>query len=137
MATIKNGKQKQETPETEVVAKAQRRKYTAEYKQRVLGEVESCKNASEVGALLRREGLYSSLLSKWRQRSKKGALEGLSTRPRGPKDDAQAVEIVRLQHENARLGERLRQAELIIEVQKKVSQLLGMTAGKSDLNEAR
>jgi transposase-like protein len=126
-----------EIPETEVVAKAQRRKYAAEYKQRILAEVERCKNASEVGALLRREGLYSSLISKWRQRSKKGALQELSAHPRGPKVDPQAVELVRLQRENARLVERLRQAELIIDVQKKVSQLLGVTVTKTDLDEPR
>lgn len=127
MSASVNGKQIREIPEIEVVAKAQRRKYAAEYKQRILDEVERCKNASEVGALLRREGLYSSLISKWRQRSKKGALQELSAHARGPKVDPQAVELVRLQRENARLVERLRQAELIIDVQKKVSQLLGVT----------
>ncbi|MDR3565618.1 MAG: IS3 family transposase [Negativicutes bacterium] len=119
MSASVNGKQIREIPEIEVVAKAQRRKYAAEYKQRILDEVERCKNASEVGALLRREGLYSSLISKWRQRSKKGALQELSAHARGPKVDPQAVELVRLQRENARLVERLRQAELIIDVQKK------------------
>ena len=137
MARSKNGKENRETPATEVVAKAQRRQYTAEYKQRILVEVNRCKNASEVGALLRREGLYSSIVSKWRQRSKKGALEALGVQARGPKVDPQAVELARLQRENTRLTERLRQAELIIEVQKKVSQLLGLMEAKTDQDEAK
>jgi transposase len=135
--STKNGKVGSAKVETEVVAKAQRRKYTAEYKQRILAEVEGCKNAGEVGALLRREGLYSSLISKWRQRSQKGAVAGLATQKRGPKVDPQAVELARMQRENERLRERLRQAELIIEVQKKVSQILGVTLSTIDPDELK
>ena len=115
------GKVAEEMPKTEVVDKATRRQYTAEYKQRVLGEVDACKGAGEIGALLRREGLYSSLVSKWRQQREKG----LGVHKRGPKPDAQAAELARLQRENERLRERLRKAELIIDVQKKVAQRLG------------
>jgi transposase-like protein len=82
----------EEERQTEVVAKAKRRKYTAEYKMRILREVEECKGAGEVGALLRREGLYSSLLSKWREQREAGSLAGLSAQRRGPKVDAQAKE---------------------------------------------
>lgn len=135
--STKNGKVVSAKVETEVVAKAQRRKYTAEYKQRILTEVEGCKNAGEVGALLRREGLYSSLISKWRQRSQKGAVAGLATQKRGPKVDPQAVELAHLHRENDRLRERLRQAELIIEVQKKVSQILGVTLATIDPDELK
>ena len=120
-----NGKVAGEMPDTEVVAKAKRRHYTAEYKLRVLREVDACKGAGEIGALLRREGLYSSLVSKWRQQREKGSLEGLGTHKRGPKPDAQAAELARLQRENEHLRERLRRAELIIDVQKKVAQILG------------
>ena len=131
--STKNGKVANGNVETEVVAKAQRRKYTAEYRQRILVEAAQCNSPSEVGALLRREGLYSSLLGKWRQRSQKGAMQGLAAHKRGPKVDPQAVELARLQREN----ERLRQAELIIEVQKKVSQMLGGTLSSSDADEPK
>lgn len=113
--------------QTEVVAKAKRRKYSAEYKLRILREVEECQGAGEVGALLRREGLYSSLLSKWREQREAGSLAGLAAHRRGPKVDAQAKELARLQRENQRLQEKLERAELIIEVQKKVVQLFGVT----------
>lgn len=115
----------EEEVQTEVVAKAKRRKYPAEYKLRLLREVEACTSPGEVGALLRREGLYSSLLSKWREQREAGSLAGLAAHRRGPKVDAQAKELARLQRENQRLQEKLDRAELIIEVQKKVVQLFG------------
>lgn len=120
-------KELEELPKTEVVAKAQRRQYTAEYKLRILREVEACQGSGEIGALLRQEGLYSSNLTNWRRQRESGELDGLSAHKRGPKVDPQAVELARLKRENERLQERLRKAELIIEVQKKVSQLLGIT----------
>jgi len=113
-------------PKTEVVAKAKRRQYTAEYKLRILRELDDSQGKGETGALLRREGLYSSHLTKWRRERTSGELAGLRVQKRGPKPDNEAVELGRLQSENERLRERLRQAELIIDVQKKVSQLLGM-----------
>lgn len=112
---------------TEVVAKAKRRQHSAEYKLRILREVDACKGTGEVGALLRREGLYSSLVSKWREQRERGSLSGLSEQRRGPKVDPNAAELVRLQRENKRLKEQLERAELIIEVQKKVAQLVGVT----------
>jgi transposase-like protein len=121
------GKELEELPKTEVVAKGRRRQYTAEYKLRILREVEACQGSGEIGALLRREGLYSSNLTNWRRQRESGELDGLSAHKRGPKVDAQAAELARLKRENERLQERLRKAELIIEVQKKVSQLLGIT----------
>lgn len=116
----------EERPSTEVVTRAARRRFTAEYKLRILREVEACKGTGEIGALLRREGLYSSNLSKWRQQRERGELEGLAEQRRGPKEDPQAVENARLKRENERLREELRKAQLIIDVQKKVSQLLGV-----------
>ena len=129
-----NGKMAEEMPDTEVVAKAKRRQYRAEYKLCVLREVDACKGAGEIGALLRREGLYSSLVSKWRQQREKGSLEGLGTHKRGPKPDAQAAELARLQRENEHLRERLRRAELIIDVQKKVAQMLGAPIEEHNLD---
>lgn len=128
----------EERPSTEVVTRAARRRYTAEYKLRILREVEACRGTGEIGALLRREGLYSSNLTKWRQQRARGELEGLAEQRRGPKEDPQAVENARLKRENERLREELRKAQLIIEVQKKVSQILGVPLeepGEEDLSK--
>ena len=135
MSQDQNGKSLEEGMKTEVVAKAKRRQYAAEYKLRILREIDECKGSGEVGALLRREGLYSSLVSKWREQSERGSLTGLSGHRRGPKVDPQAVEIARLQRENKRLQEKLERAELIIDVQKKVARLLGVPLEDNNLNE--
>ena len=116
---------REESLQTEVVAKAKRRQYSAEYKLRILRELDECQGKGEVGALLRREGLYSSLVSKWREQQERGSLNGLAGQRRGPKVDPNAAELARLQRENQRLKEELERAELIIEVQKKVAQLVG------------
>jgi len=134
MSQNTNGKVVEAMPDTEVVAKAKRRQYTAEYKLRVLRELDTCKGTGEIGALLRREGLYSSLVSKWRQQRENGSLEGLGVHKRGPKPDPQAAELARLQRENERLRERLRKAELIIDVQKKVAQMLGAPIEEHNLD---
>jgi len=126
MSQEPNGKVSEKMPNTEVVVKAKRRQYPAEYKLRILRELDGSQGAGETGALLRREGLYSSHLTKWRRQRERGELDGLAPQKRGPKPDAQAVELARLQRENERLRERLRQAELIIDVQKKVAQMLGV-----------
>ena len=128
MSHNNNGKVSEEKPETEVVPKAQRRQYSYEYKARILAEIDACNQPGEVGAILRREGLYSQIISKWRQQLKRQEQAGLQPQKRGPKVDPQAAEIARLQRENERLRQRLEQAELIIEVQKKVSQILGLSA---------
>lgn len=116
-------------PPTEVTAKAKRRRFTAEYKRRILKEADAC-DRGELGALLRREGLYSSHLVEWRRARDAGELAGLAPRKRGPKVQAtedlatkvaeQQKQIARLEAENAKL-------QLICDVQKKVSQLLGVT----------
>jgi len=120
-----NGKLEEEILKTEVVAKAKRRQHTAEYKLRILRELDEIKGSSEAGAILRREGLYSSLISKWREQRQRGYLTPGAQR-RGPKSDPAAAELERLQRENQRLREKLERAELIIDVQKKVVQLVGL-----------
>lgn len=135
MSRQSNKNSKEGSPATEVVAKAKRRQYSAEYKLRILREVDACMALGEIGALLRREGLYSSNLTNWRRQRERGELDGLSPQKRGPKPDPQASELARLQRENARLQERLRRAELIIEVQKKVAQMLGVAVEESHLDD--
>ncbi|MBM3179298.1 MAG: transposase [Chloroflexi bacterium] len=93
--------------------------------------MDECKNSGEAGAILRREGLYSSLVSKWREQRKRGYLTA-GTQRRGPKADPAGAELSRLQRENQRLRERLERAELIIDVQKKVVQLVGLEAQKEN-----
>jgi transposase len=114
-------------PDPEVVPKAKRRKFSVEYKRRILQEADSCTEAGQVGALLRREGLYSSQLSTWRRQREEGLLEGLGPRKRGRKrKDELEREVASLRRENERLRANLEQAEMIIEVQKKLSRLLGL-----------
>lgn len=119
--------------DTEVAAKAVRRRFSAEYKLRILEEAEACASG-EIGALLRREGLYSSHLTIWRRQREARQLAGLAPKKRGPKPDLQAEELQRLRKENTRLQVRLQQAEAIIEAQKKLAQLfgLGSTSGSDE-----
>ena len=115
--------------EVEVVAKAERRRFPAQYKLRVLREAEACSRPGELGALLRREGLYSSHLTAWRAARKRGELQGLSAKKRGPKPqprDARDKRIVDLEREVKRLHARAERAEALVEVQKKLSEILGM-----------
>ena len=115
-------------PDPEVTEKPVRRKFTAEYKLRILAEADRCTEYGQVGALLRREGLYSSHLSEWRRKRREGTLVSLSPKKRGPKPEKNplAPEVARLERENDRLQRKLKQAETIIDVQKKVSGLLGI-----------
>lgn len=118
-----------EAVDPEVVEKAQRRRFTAEYKLRVLREAEVCSEPGEVGALLRHEGLYSSHLSAWRQQRDRGLLGAMASKRRGPKakrNDPLAKENAKLRREKAALERKLRQAELIIDIQKKASEILGI-----------
>ena len=117
------------TVETEVVAKAQRRRFTAAEKLRVLRAADGCTKPGELGALLRREGLYSSHLAAWRGARQRGELAGLAPRARGPKAkpvDPRDRRLAEQAREIARLQARLERAEGLIAVQKKVSQLLGI-----------
>ena len=114
--------------ETEVVAKAQRRRFTAEYKQRIVREADRCTSAGAVGALLRREGLYSSHLTNWRAARDRGELEGLAPKKRGPKaapPDARDKKIAEQEREIGKWRKRAERAEALVEVQKKVAALLG------------
>jgi len=123
----RNGQLETEVPDPEVVPRAKRRQFSAQYKLQILTEADQCSQRGEIGALLRREGLYSSHLTTWRKQRDRGQLQGLAPQKRGRKPDPQAAEVARLQRENAQLRRRLEQAELIIDVQKKVAQMLGLT----------
>ena len=110
----------------EVTDKATRRRFTLAYKERILAEADQCDGAGELGELLRREGLYSSNLSLWRRQREAGMLAP-NQRGRKPNPNKKETqELAKLKRDNARLTERLRQAELIIEVQKKVSEMMGI-----------
>jgi transposase-like protein len=121
-----------------VPAKARRRRFTAAYKLRILEEADQRVKHGQLGALLRREGLYSSHIQKWRAQRDAGALAGLS-RKRGRKPtrrhDAVAVENEQLRREAARLQQRLEQAELIIDIQKKVAAVLGIPMSRPENGE--
>ena len=112
-------------PDPEVEAKPKRRRFTADYKARILREAEGCNKAGEIGALLRREGLYASHLITWRRQREKEGMAGLS-RKRGRKADPDkdlAKKNAQLEAANRRLTEKLRKAEIIIEFQKKMAEL--------------
>jgi transposase len=130
---------KNDLPDPEVVPRAKRRRFSAEYKLRILEEVDACSEPGQIGTLLRREGLYSSHLTTWRRQRAEGQLAGLSPKRRGRKssvDEALVNELDALKRENERLENRLQQAETIIEVQKKLSGLLGLTLNENQSDEA-
>jgi transposase-like protein len=119
----------QDSPE--VSEKASRRRFTAEYKARILDEADRCTEPGQVGELLRREGLYSSHLTNWRRQRRTGlAPKQRGRKPKSNKQEQQ--ELDRLRRENKRLAERLRQAETIIDVQKKVCEMLGIPPAQRD-----
>ena len=117
-----NGQLKAAGPDPEVVP-LRRRRFSAAYKQRILEEADRCSASGELGALLRREGLYSSHLTRWRAQRRAGQLEPQN---RGRQADLQAAELKRLQRENQRLKAQLERAELIMDAQKKLCQLLNL-----------
>jgi transposase-like protein len=121
-----NGQLKADVPDPEVAPQVHHRRFSAAYKQRILAEADRCIHPGEVGALLRREGLYSSHLTRWRQQLQADQLDRLQPRKRGRKADPHAGEVARLQRENERLKTHLERAELIIEAQKKLCQLLNL-----------
>ena len=115
-------------PDPEVIEKAKRRKYSAAYKLRILQEADYLPPGC-IGALLRREGLYASNIAMWRWQREKGELEGLSPKKKGPKEISSEDlkrKLIELERENRRLKKRLSHAELIIDVQKKISELSGI-----------
>ena len=118
-----------------VPEKPARRRFMAEYKVRILREADRCTESGQLGALLRREGLYSSHLTAWRQQREKGTLAGLTPKRRGRKANPDApliAENLRLTRETRRLAAKLRQAEMIIEIQKKLSEILGIPLPPTD-----
>jgi len=117
-------------PDSEVPEKAVRRRFTAEYKRRILKEAEACKDQGRLGALLRREGLYSSNLITWRRQAERGTLEALSPKKRGPKEkklDPSLCRIAELEKAKQKLEHKLRQAELIIAAQKKIAEIFHLS----------
>lgn len=122
--------------EPEVLEKPTRRRFTAEYKERIVQEADACHAPGEIGALLRREGLYSSHLNKWRNKLEHGGRDALAVkRGRKPTHTAAELELEKLRKRNARLEQRLKQAETIIEIQKKVAEMLGVPLARIDDNE--
>ena len=126
------------TPNPEVHPGATRRRFTARYKRSILDQVDQCKNHGDIGALLRREGLYSSHLTNWRRQRDTGALAGLSAQKRGRKPDpaaAERLEIAKLKKENERLQLKLKKAHTIIEFQKKLSEILEIPMDTSEMDK--
>lgn len=124
-----HGSARSGVPNSEVLEKAQRRIYTAEYKLQILQETDTC-SEGQIGAILRREGLYSSHLTTWRRQRQAGQLAALTDNKRGRKptpENPLSAEVERLRRENERLSQRLQQAELIIDIQKKASAILNLT----------
>jgi len=116
-------------PNPEVPEKKNRRNFTAAYKLRILQEADACTQLGQIGRLLRREGLYSSNLAAWRRAMDKGLLQGMSPRKRGRKNKERnplTAEVALLQKEKRQLEHKLKKAELIIDAQKKISQILGI-----------
>jgi len=125
-------------PDPEVPEKATRRRFSVEYKLKILRQAESCRETGDIGALLRREGLYSSHLTTWRRQKEAGILSGLEPKRRGRKANPNhplQMENEQLRKEKTRLQKRLKKAELIIDIQKKISQMLGIPLKNPELEE--
>ena len=125
----------QEIPDPEVVAGPKRRRFTAEYKLRILKEADASTGGGGIGALLRREGLYSSHLVHWRRQREEAARTQLKARKRGPKPKLQDPRLKQVEREKARLERRLKRAETIIEIQKKAAELLGIPLKSLEIDE--
>ena len=123
-------------PDPEVRAVAKRRRFSAEYRLRILKHADACKKPGELGALLRREGLYSSLLTNWRRQRDHGALREMRGRRRGPKARPVDPRVTQLEAENRRLQRKLQRAETIITLQKKVAEILGIPLKPLDSDES-
>jgi transposase-like protein len=121
--------------ETEVPSKPRRRRFTAEYKRKILEEAAACTEPGEIGALLRREGLYSSNLVEWRRAQERGGMAGLTPKKRGPaakEINPLARKVAELERALAKAERRAERAEGLVELQKKVSELLGIQLPKQD-----
>ena len=127
-------------PDPEVPEKRPRRKFTAKYKLRILAEADVCTQPGQMGALLRREGLYSSNLTTWRQQREKGILQAMAPKKRGRKQKVKnplVKKVAQLEKENRRLQQKLKKADLIIEAQKKMSEILGIAHNLDDSDESK
>ena len=122
-------------PDPEVTERPQRRRFTVEYKLRIVREADACKGDGDVGALLRREGLYSSQLASWRGRREAMPKAGMTASKRGCEATVVDPRIKELERENARLRRRLQRADIIIDIQKKASELLGIPLNRPDSDE--
>ena len=127
-------------PDPEVPEIKPRRRFTAKYKLRILEEADSFTMPGQLGALLRREGLYSSNLTTWRRQRDQGVLHALSPKKRGRKKKQKnplAIKVAQLERENRRLQKKLHQADLIIEAQKKMAEILGITRELDESDESK
>jgi transposase-like protein len=127
-------------PDPEVREKKTRRKYSAKYKLRILAEADACSQPGQMGSLLRREGLYSSNLTAWRRQREKGLLYAMAPKKRGRKKKQRnplAKQVAQLENENRRLQLKLKKAELIIEAQKKMAEILGIAQDLNESDESR
>lgn len=128
------------SPDPEVPENKPRRKHTAKYKLRILAEADDCNQPGQIGALLRREGLYSSSLTTWRRQSKKGLLQAMTPKKRGRKERQKnplAKHVAHLENENRRLQLKLKKSELIIEAQKKMAEILGIAQKLNESDESK
>ena len=126
-------------PDPEVSEKKPRRKFTTNYKLRILAEADTCTQPGQIGALLRREGLYSSSLATWRRQRENGILKAMTPRKRGRKhklENPLAKQVAQLEKEKRRLQQKLKKAELIIEAQKKMSEILGIAQNLNESDES-
>ncbi len=123
-------------PDPTVEAKPTRRRFTAEYKLRLLREVARAREPGEVGAILRREGLYSSQLTQWRRDRDRVAKAGLAARKRGPEPKVKDPRVKQLERENAKLRRRNQRLEALVAIQKKASELLGIPLSPLDDDES-
>jgi len=127
-------------PDPEVPEKKPRRNFTAKYKLQILAEADACSQPGQLGVLLRREGLYSSNLTTWRRQREKGVLKAMAPKKRGRKQKEKnplAQKVAQLEKENRRLQQKLKKAELIIEAQKKMSEILGIAQNLDESDESK
>jgi transposase-like protein len=125
-------------PDTEVSERPSRRKYSAKYKLQILNEIDSSARTGEIGAILRREGLYASTVASWRMQKERGQLEGLSPKKRGPKSngsDERDKQIKELELQNRKLQRKLARAHLLLDIQKKISEITGIPLSETEDEE--
>lgn len=130
LSRVSESEVEQKRPNPEVMEIKPRRRFTAKYKLSVLAEVDTCTKPGDLGILLRREGLYSSNIRTWQRQFQAGALKGLTPRMRGRKKhevNPLAKRVAELERDNTKLAKKLKQTETIIEIQKKISEILGIS----------